>query len=609
MCPPIVRFISVLLVTSAFCFARKPNVIVILSDDQGWGDLSIHGNTGLETPNIDSLARDGARFDRFYVCPVCSPTRAEFLTGRYHARGGVYSTSAGGERLDLDEITIADTFKAGGYRTGAFGKWHNGMQYPYHPNGRGFEEYYGFCSGHWGDYFNPDLLEHNGKLVRGEGFVVDDFTNKAMAFMEKHRDSPFFVYLPYNTPHSPMQVPDRWWKKFRDKELSLRGADPKRENLEHTKAALAMCENIDWNVGRILKKLDELNLAEDTIILYFCDNGPNGARWNGGMKGRKGSTDEGGVRSPLFIRWPSKIAPGKEIKDLGAAIDLLPTLATMAGIPVVSKNPLDGIDLSPVITQAQAELPSRLIFNSWRGRVSVRTPQYRLDHTGRLYDMLKDPGQKTDISKQETQTAARLKNAANNWEIEVLSYLPKEDKRRFPVGHPNFLYTQLPARDAIIHGNLKRSNRFPNDSYFTNWTSTTDRITWNVDVLTSAVYEATLYYTCPKEAIGTEIQLSAHSPYHTPAIYHLSGKTAAFHQLPSTILTTTISESHDPSIRGGEHDRVTRMESYVKDFKAHTMGRIRLNHGNNVRLTLQAPYIPEGRAIDFRLLMLTRVQE
>ena len=142
--------------------AERPNVLVVLTDDQGWGDLSLNGNSNLATPHIDSLATDGAKFERFYVCPVCSPTRAEFLTGRYHVRGGVYSTSAGGERLDLDEVTVADVFRGAGYGTGAFGKWHNGMQYPYHPNGRGFDEYYGFCSGHWGNYFSP-LLERNGE--------------------------------------------------------------------------------------------------------------------------------------------------------------------------------------------------------------------------------------------------------------------------------------------------------------------------------------------------------------------------------------------------------------------------------------------------------------
>ena len=301
--------LGVLFVVADSAPAQQPNVIVILSDDQGWGDLSVHGNFNLATPNIDSLARDGASFDRFFVCPVCSPTRAEFLTGRYHPRSGVYSTSAGGERMDLDEVTIADTFRAAGYATAAFGKWHNGMQYPYHPNGRGFQEFYGFCSGHWGNYFSPPL-ERNGELVRGEGFMVDDFTNHALQFIEAHREKPFFVYLPYNTPHSPMQVPERWWDEFANKELALRHRDPEREVVPHTRAALAMCENIDWNVGRILKRLEELALADNTIVLYFCDNGPNGSRWNGGMRGRKGSTDEGGVRSPMLIRWPRKIKAG-----------------------------------------------------------------------------------------------------------------------------------------------------------------------------------------------------------------------------------------------------------------------------------------------------------
>ena len=295
--------------------AKTPNIVVILTDDQGWGDLSLNGNKDLSTPNIDSLAHDGARFDRFFVCPVCSPTRAEFLTGRYHVRGGVYSTSTGGERLDLDELTIADTFKSAGYATGAFGKWHNGMQYPYHPNGRGFDEFYGFCSGHWGDYFSPPL-EHNGQIVKGEGFCINDFTNKAITFIDNSikEGKPFFAYVPYNTPHSPMQVPDKWWDKFKDKEIKLHNRDPRRENMPHLRCALAMCENIDWNVGRILKKIEDLGITNDTIVVFFHDNGPNGVRWNGGMKGRKGSTDEGGVRSPLLIRWPGHIPKGKFIK-------------------------------------------------------------------------------------------------------------------------------------------------------------------------------------------------------------------------------------------------------------------------------------------------------
>ena len=342
------------LVGSQFAYAVQPNVVVILTDDQGWGDLSLHGNTNLSTPNLDALAKAGAQFDRFYVCAVCSPTRAEFLTGRYHTRGGVFSTSAGGERLDLDEVTIADTFKAAGYQTGAFGKWHNGMQYPYHPNGRGFDEYYGFTSGHWGHYFDP-LLEHNGALVRGNGFCVDDFTNKAMDFIESSvkQDKPFFAYLPYNTPHSPMQVPDKFLKKFDGLELGLRNRDPKKENVQHTRAALAMCENVDWNVGRLMKKLKQLGVDDNTIVVFFHDNGPNGSRWNQEMRGRKGSTDEGGCRSPLFVRWPAQIKPGTFVTQITSVTDLLPTLTSLAGIDIIGDKRLDGMDVTPWLQNPQ----------------------------------------------------------------------------------------------------------------------------------------------------------------------------------------------------------------------------------------------------------------
>ena len=266
---------------------KRPNIVVILADDQGWGDLSVNGNRNLSTPKIDSLARDGALLDRFYVCPVCAPTRAEFLTGRYHARGGVRGVSTGAERLNLDEKTIAQSFRAAGYATGAFGKWHNGSQFPYHPNARGFDEYYGFTSGHWGLYFNP-TLDHNGKLVQGKGYISDDLTNHAIGFIEQHRNEPFFCYLPFNTPHSPMEVPDNFFERFEHYEPKMRARDPKLESIPMTRAVLAMCENIDWNVGRVLAKLEELKLANDTIVIYFSDNGPNSWRWNGCMKGRKG---------------------------------------------------------------------------------------------------------------------------------------------------------------------------------------------------------------------------------------------------------------------------------------------------------------------------------
>jgi len=561
-----------------------PNVIMILSDDQGWGDLSINGNTNLNTPNIDKLSANGASFERFYVCAVSSPTRAEMLTGRYHPRGGVYSTSAGGERLDLDETTIAEVFKKAGYATAAFGKWHNGMQYPYHPNARGFDEYYGFCSGHWGNYFSP-LLEHNGELVKGNGFVIDDFTERAMTFIDQNKNSPFFVYLPFNTPHSPMQVPDEWWEKFENADLEKLHRDPEKENLQHTRAALAMCENIDWNVGRIVDKISNLRLKENTIIIYFSDNGPNGWRWNGGMKGRKGSTDEGGVRSPIFIQWTGVIEPGKHIKQIAGAIDLLPTLADLAGIQCNTNKPLDGISLKPLLVKNDTVWEERLIFNHWRGGTSVRSQDYRLDRENQLFNMVNDPGQRNDISRQEPEILQELVGAKDKWRKEVLSELPERQSRPFTVGHPDYNFTQIPARDGIPAGNIQRANRYPNCSFFTNWISTDDKITWDIEVLADGEFEVVVYYTCPEEDVGSVFQL----------------------EFGSSTLTGKITKAHDPPLTGMENDRDERIESYVKDFNPLSIGTIHLNKGKGY-MSLRALEIPGSQVMDFRLMMLERVE-
>jgi len=566
---------------SSTASADQPNVLVILTDDQGWGDLSLNGNTNLETPNIDQLAADGTQFERFYVCPVCSPTRAEFLTGRYHPRGGVYSTSAGGERLDLDEKTIGDTFKAGGYRTAAFGKWHNGMQYPYHPNGRGFDEFYGFCSGHWGNYWNP-MLEHNGDIVQGQGFIIDDLTNHAIDFMQQKNDQPFFVYLPYNTPHSPMQVPERWWNKFKDAELKLHNREPNKEDLPHIRAALAMCENIDWNVGRLLQAVEETGKADNTIVVYFCDNGPNGVRWNGGMKGRKGSTDEGGVRSPCVVRWPTKIPAGSKVTVNGAAIDLHPTLASMADIKPVNEEPLDGIDLSAAITGTPPKDDARIIVSHWRKKMSAKSGRFRMDTTGKLFDLNIDGGQTRDVADEHQQLAARLKTAIENYRSDVLDGYDN-DQRPFVIAHPDYPVTQIPARDGKAHGGIERSNRFPNSSFFTNWTSTDDSITWDAEVLATGTYEVEIYYTCPTDDDGSEIELSFND----------------------SVLRGTISKPHPSELVGAAEDRVKRQESYEQNWTRMKLGNVHLKAGKGT-LKLRATKIPGDNVMDFRLLMLRR---
>ncbi len=562
---------------------KHPNIVIILSDDQGWGDLSINGNKNLNTSNIDRLAQSGARFNHFYVCPVCSPTRAELLTGRYHDRSGVQGVSEGAERMNVDETTIAEVFKKAGYSTAAFGKWHNGMQYPYHPNARGFDEFYGFCSGHWGEYFSPQFLEHNGDIVQGNGFITDDLTEKAMAFIDKHKNNPFFLYVPYNTPHSPMQVPDQWWNKFKDKKLEMLADERVKEDIPFTRAALAMCENIDWNVGRIMGKLKELNLEENTIVIYFSDNGPNGWRWNGGMKGRKGSTDEGGVRSPLIISWPGTIASGSQINEITGAIDLLPTLADMAGIEYLTNKPLDGLSLKTLLLGENAGWNDRQIFSSWNGNVSVRSQKYRLDYEGKLFNMDSDPRQLIDISAEEPDVAQQLKITVEQWRTNVLAGL-STDERRFPVGHPNFKYTQLPARDGKAHGNIVRSNKYPNSSFFTNWTNPDDKITWDVEVLSEGDFEVEIYYTCPSKDVGATVQLSFNS----------------------NSISTKVTEANDPPLKGMENDRVERTESYVKDFKPLKAGIIHLEKGTG-ELALKALDIPGSMVMDFRLLMLTRI--
>lgn len=581
----------VVLISSTALFgaeARRPNVLVVLADDQGWGDLSLHGNTNLATPRIDSLARDGAQFRHFYVCQLCAPTRAEFLTGRYHPRTGVSGVSEGFERMEAGEVTIAETFRVHGYATGCFGKWHNGTQPPLHPNHQGFDEFFGFTSGHWGNYFDAEI-DHNGELTRSQGYLPDDLTDHAIAFMRRHRERPFLCYVPYNTPHSPMQVPDRFYQKFDGVDPAMRARPGDGEDLSMTRAALAMVENIDWNVGRMLDALEELQLAEQTIVLYFSDNGPNSWRWNGDMKGRKGSLDEGGLRSPLLIRWTGHITPGLEIDRIAGAIDLLPTLMDLAEVPPVSAKVLDGLSLKPLLLGEPTNWPDRTLaaYRSGNrgGGVSLRTQQYRLDADGQLFDLAADPGQRTNVAKQHPELTARLKAAAEKHLQEMSAELARINPNRpFDVGYGPVTY--LPARDGRPHGGIQRSNKAPNDSYFTRWTSPQDTMTWDVDVAAAGDYEATITYTCPAADVGATVELAAASGAST------SGRIAA---------------AHDPPLVGQAFDRSDRgTESFVKEFRPLSLGQLHLEKGETV-LTLRATTIPGTQVGDVKYLILRRV--
>ena len=414
--------------------------------------------------------------------------------------------------------------------------------------------------------------------MRGEGFVVDDLTNHAIDFIEQNRDGQFLAYLPFNTPHSPMQVPDEFWNRFESKELARRHRDPEIEDVPKTRAALAMVENIDWNVGRVLAKLDELNLADNTIVLYFSDNGPNSWRWNGGMKGRKGTIDEGGLRVPFLIRWPGHIPAGHKVGKIAGAIDLLPTLADLAGVSVKSEKPLDGKSIKPLLLGEVSDWPDRLIFSLRRGKVSVRNQRFRLDGERQLFDIEADPGQALDVTSQNPQIAADLQQAASQWGAEVLPSVGPDD-RPFPVDHS--LTTLLPARDGIPHGGIKRSARAPNCSFFTNWKSTDDAITWDIEVPSSGDYEAQIYYAAAEAGSTVELSFNGAST------------------------SAKITEVHDPPLYGADDDRVPRGESEVKDFKPMSLGTITLTAGR-AELKLRATAVAATDVAEIRYVALTR---
>lgn len=562
----------------------SPNVVVFLADDQGWGDLSCNGNTQVATPNIDSIGKRGATLDRFFVCPVCSPTRAEFLTGRYAMRCGVRGVSEGLERLNLDEKTIANSLQAAGYKTGVFGKWHNGTQWPYHPLARGFDEHYGFTSGHWGEYFDAPL-EHNGQPVNSSGFIADAFTDHAIDFIERNRKQPFFCFVSFNTPHSPFCAPKQDWERFRDKPITQRGNAGDKESIDVTRAVLAMTENIDRNVGNVLTKLQQLGVAENTIVIYFSDNGPNSNRWNDGMKGQKGTTDEGGVRSPCFIQWPDQIPAGHRLNNVVGAIDLLPTLCGLTGIRHVGNKPLDGIDFSKLLLGQNTVVPDRVLISHWANSVSARNGGFRLDTKGALFDMRTDPSQTKDAASRYPDETKQLSAAVKMFRHELNASVT--DPRDFPVGYREFPRTWLPARDGVGHGNIKRSAPAPNCSYFVNWISTEDRITWDLRVETAGQYQVNMDYTCVETDVGSLVELSA----------------------GDAKLTSTVSQAWNPPLIT-DQDVIPRpaAESILKKFRTKDFGTMELKAGTT-QLSVRALSIPGKEVMHLRGISLILLPE
>ncbi|MEO5581159.1 MAG: arylsulfatase [Saprospiraceae bacterium] len=483
---------------------NKPNVILILTDDQGWGDLSLHGNPLLETPQLDNLAKSGKELTNFYVSPLCAPSRASLLTGRYHLSTGVLSVSKGLEIMDSDETTIAELFKANGYRTGIFGKWHNGQHYPNRPNDQGFDEFLGFCAGHWSNYFNTNL-EHNGKMVKTKGYITDVLTNAAIKFMSANKDKPFLCYIPYNAPHSPHQVPDKYFNKYKGKGLDNEVA-----------CIYGMVENIDDNVGKILSYLKEHNLEEKTVVIFLSDNGPNGLRYNGMMKGIKGSVHEGGVHVPFFIRWKNHIPAGQTNETSTGHIDIFPTLKDLCDLKTIPIKPLAGVSFASLLLNDSVSFDTHRKLNTHVNFMEVpaqinsggfRCDQYRFvfdKDKPQLYDLLQDPEEKIDLSLVKKDVTAQYLNDYKVWFAEATKGLQYNK----PVVLSQ-LGVVLPTYEATLSSGIKfKEGHGWSHDWVEKWNSINDSLYWEIDCHNPGNYAVEIEYLCKKKNLGSHILCS-----------------------------------------------------------------------------------------------------
>ncbi|MFO0908356.1 MAG: arylsulfatase [Isosphaeraceae bacterium] len=439
------------LVQGATASGRRPNVLVIITDDQGIGDFGWMGNPVIRTPNLDRLARESVRLTRFHVSPVCSPTRSSLMTGRYNYRTPVVDTYVGRSMMAPDEVTIAEMLGAAGYRTAIFGKWHLGDTYPMRPIDQGFQEALVLRGGGIGQpsdppdgtsYFDP-VLQHNGRTERRSGYCSDVFTDAAIDYIRKPQrpDQPFFIYLAFNCPHDPLEVPESYRKMYADTDLSIDRFPrsgfplPALAPPEQLARVYGMITNIDDNLGRLFAALETEKVARDTIVVFLTDNGPAGVRYTAGLRGRKGTVYDGGIRVPALIRWTGTLTPAREIDRIAAHIDLAPTLLEACGVAPNASVKFDGKSLWPLILgkPESANWPDRTLFFQWhRGDVpekyrafAARDPRYKLvkaeGPTGQgeppfqLFDMHADPSEEHDIAAQNPAIVDRLKDAYSRW--------------------------------------------------------------------------------------------------------------------------------------------------------------------------------------------------
>jgi len=396
--------------------SQRPNVLIVLTDDQGYGDFSCHGNPVLKTPNMDRLHAESARFTDFHVAPMCTPTRGELMSGLDSLRNGATSVTAGRAVLRPGIPTMADVFAAAGYSTGLFGKWHLGDNYPYRPMERGFQEAvyfkgFGLSSAPEfdNDYFNG-RYQHNGVTKQFDGYCTDFWFREAISWMDKqHRDNkPFFCYLPTNAPHGPMWVDPKYAEPYKKPGLPA--------------AFFGMIANIDENLGKLERFLTEKGLRDNTIVVFMTDNGATGGFkfYNAGMRGKKTDIYDGGHRVPCFIRWPQgKLRTAVDIDTPANVQDILPTVAELAGVPAPDRARIDGRSLVGLLRGSQP-LADRMLVVQY-GQIPVKWDastiwnKWRLVRGEELYDIKSDPGQEKDLAKDHRDVVKRMKDHYDEW--------------------------------------------------------------------------------------------------------------------------------------------------------------------------------------------------
>lgn len=494
----------------------RPNVILIITDDQGYGDLGFHGNPDVKTPVIDKLASESIAFRNFYVSPVCAPTRASLMTGRYSIRTGVFDTYSGGAIMAAEETTVAEVFRNAGYTTGLFGKWHLGDNYPGRPQDQGFStsvwhqaggigqvgdifNYYKYDSA----YFDP-VLWKNGEKYQSKGYCSDVFTDEAIEFIKANRNTPFFTYLSFNAPHTPLQLPQSYYDMYKEQEIDpdyfrKQGhyvRDMSEKDVEDARKVYGMVTNIDDNLGRLFDVLKKEKLYKNTIIVFMTDNGPQQNRYTGGFRGKKSSVREGGVHVPFYMKPASGMAVKKEFRPIAVHIDILPTLASLCDINIENPEELDGKNLAPYLLKKSQDPPSRTLFFEWqrsypekyRNMAAIKDNYKVVANTGpnselsqfELYNLDEDPYEAKNLIDQHPEIAANLRREIDDWYADIMQSPHINNLSRIVLGSEK-------ENPVLLNRNDARGMQLI-------WSQDDIHVSWDVSVAQAGDYRVSCYF-------------------------------------------------------------------------------------------------------------------